>query len=140
MIASRVSDLRQVCPVVGRYEETGWSAQCPMANQWSRSRGLHEYGVFTDNKLYPMSQPAIQCYSNGTFFDTPGQLRSQYFMQRPHQQVYAPQMAQAVYQRPMVPDLPCNQSAQPWDYNTMCFDVNGQPCQYTDVVDLEDFM
>ncbi|XP_045528138.1 uncharacterized protein LOC123716434 isoform X2 [Pieris brassicae] len=42
----------------------------------------------------------------------------------------APQFIQA---------LPCHQ-IQEWDYDSMCYNVGGEPCQFSSVVDLEDFM
>lgn len=120
-------------------DRTGWNMQSPMSNMWGRGPS----GVYVDNRLYPMRDPTVPCYNNGTFIDTPGQLRPHYFAQRPYpqpQSMYAPQMMQPAFHTPIVNDLPCHQqNQQMWDYN-MCYDVDGQPCQYTNVVDLEDFM
>lgn len=50
-----------------------------------------------------------------------------------------PDQQNVVYTQPVQTNLPCHQRPE-WDYNTMCYNVDGQPCQYTNVVDLEDFM
>ncbi|KPJ18057.1 Hypoxia-inducible factor 1-alpha [Papilio machaon] len=108
------------CPVVGNYEETQWSGQCPMASQWSKPENMciYEYGY---NE--PYSKLPNQRFSGN------------YVCNYAHQ--YYGNQVQTVYV-PQTLNLPCQ--GQQWDYNTMCFDVEGQPCQYTNVVDLEDFM
>ncbi|XP_045537896.1 hypoxia-inducible factor 1-alpha isoform X2 [Papilio machaon] len=108
------------CPVVGNYEETQWSGQCPMASQWSKPENMciYEYGY---NE--PYSKLTNQRFSGN------------YVCNYAHQ--YYGSQVQTVYV-PQTLNLPCQ--GQQWDYNTMCFDVEGQPCQYTNVVDLEDFM
>ncbi|KAI5632574.1 hypothetical protein NE865_14722 [Phthorimaea operculella] len=107
------------CPVVGPFEDT-YGMQCPMESQW---------------QSVPF-EPQVQCYRD--FY--PQYLQNPY----PQTQYYAPQVQPIppVVQpqpQPMFANLPCHQQ-QPWDYNSMCYNVDGQPCQYTNVVDLEDFM
>ncbi|CAB3246213.1 unnamed protein product [Arctia plantaginis] len=50
-----------------------------------------------------------------------------------------PQMVNYVPQVSILPNIPCRQQ-QDWNYNSMCFNVDGEPCQYTEVIDLEDMM
>ncbi|XP_034834052.1 uncharacterized protein [Maniola hyperantus] len=139
--------LIQRCPVVGNLEETGWNLQCPMTSQWSRQpvNNLCNYDVYNG-----YSDLSVQCYN-----------RTSYIQDIPQQQYYEQNVAytqpvhqyrtnvachqipeQRVYAQP-VPDfqtdLPCRQRPD-WDYNSMCYNVDGQACQYTNVVDLEDFM
>ncbi|XP_045452892.1 hypoxia-inducible factor 1-alpha isoform X1 [Melitaea cinxia] len=114
--------LYERCPVVGGFEETGWNVQCPVSNQWSRPpvNNLCNYDVYNG-----YSDLAVQCYTRNCYVqDNP----PQYYQQRV---VYQPPSFQS--------ELPCRQS-QEWDYTSMCYNVDGQPCQYTNVVDLEDFM
>ncbi|CAG4931496.1 unnamed protein product [Parnassius apollo] len=115
------------CPVVGSYEETGWSAQCPMSSQWSKLP-LNDVSDYSIHNSDPNSGISMQCYNNNYYVcDNP-----------PPQQYYGNRMYPQVGYGPVSLNLPCH--GQQWDYNSMCYDVNGQPCQYTDVVDLEDFM
>ncbi|XP_013170729.1 PREDICTED: hypoxia-inducible factor 1-alpha-like isoform X2 [Papilio xuthus] len=108
------------CPVVGNYEETQWSGQCPMESQWSKPENIcsYQYGYNV-----PYSKLSNQSFSGNYVCN----YTNQYYGGQV-QTVYAPQTL----------NIPCQ--GQQWDYNTMCFDVDGQPCQYTNVVDLEDFM
>ncbi|CAH2045759.1 unnamed protein product, partial [Iphiclides podalirius] len=115
------SGLPQQCPVVGGYEET-WSGQCPMSSQWAKQSQFHvsDYGAYRDAYM----GPSMQCYNSAYYAcNTP--------------QLYCGAVQRAEY-APAPLNLPCN--GQQWDYNSMCYDVDGQPCQYTNVVDLEDFM
>ncbi|XP_075982714.1 uncharacterized protein LOC142980965 isoform X2 [Anticarsia gemmatalis] len=123
------------CPVVGGYEERGWNMQCPMVDQWSRQPITNQCS-YGDNNSNFMS-PSVQCYRNvpSVPFAHPNVLQ---YYPIPVQEVYPRQMSYAP-SPPMVPNLPCHQQ-QPWDYDSMCYNVNGQPCQYTSVIDLEDFM
>lgn len=114
--------LYERCPVVGSFEETGWNMQCPVSNQWSRPpvNNLCNYDVYNG-----YSDLAVQCYTRNCYVqDNP----PQYYQQRV---AYQPPSFQS--------ELPCRQS-QEWDYTSMCYNVDGRPCQYTNVVDLEDFM
>ncbi|GBP67792.1 hypothetical protein EVAR_53788_1 [Eumeta japonica] len=136
--------LPKKCPVVGNYEDTG-SMQCPMWNRWAHRqpsvRAFEDYGA---DIVYPQCDPLMQCYmgrDGRTLYPT----QHQYSVAAPPPPppplpppLYLhPQ--QAMVRRPIVPNLPCNQGVEPWNYNT-CFDVDGQPCRYTNIVDLEDFM
>lgn len=116
--------LIQRCPVVGNIEETGWNMQCPMANQWPGQLSINNYSNY--NQYSDCNEIPVQCYN-----------RNYYVPENIPQQYYPP----VVYTTPppIQVNLPCHQKPD-WDYNSMCFNVNGQPCQYTDVVDLEDFM
>lgn len=107
------------CPVVGNYEDMQWMGQCPMASQWSKPETMCSY-------VYGYNEP---------YFKLPNQRINDYACDYV-QQYYGGQV-QAVYP-PQTLNLPCQ--GQQWDYSTMCYDVDGQPCQYTNVVDLEDFM
>lgn len=115
------------CSVRGQQQHPAWNGQCSMAGsgQWNFQSPDVCYGVYDQS----VCEPPVQCYKNyGN--DVPG-----YY---PPQQYYQP--VQMVPRRPpLIPDLPCHQNQQ-WNYNTMCYNVDGQPCQYTNVVDLEDFM
>lgn len=124
--------LPQQCPVVGNLEETGWSLQCPMASQWIK-QPVCNYNVYNSNVPFVNSDLSVQCYNrNYPVCDNV----PQYYQHIPHppQNVFS---QQHLVQNPL--NLPCNQNQQ-WDYNSMCYNVDGQPCQYTNVVDLEDFM
>ncbi|XP_063367285.1 hypoxia-inducible factor 1-alpha-like [Cydia amplana] len=114
------------CPVVGRMEDIGWSLQCPMTGQWSR-QPVNNVALSAPSVYREI--PPVECYP-GNYYAP----KAQYF---PPQVVYPRPIPQ--FQAPVMPNLPCNQ-AQEWDYGSMCYNVNGQPCQYTNVVDLEDFM
>ncbi|XP_013139203.1 PREDICTED: endothelial PAS domain-containing protein 1-like isoform X2 [Papilio polytes] len=105
------------CPVVGNYEDMQWMGQCPMASQWSKPETMCSY-------VYGYNEP---------YFKLPNQRINDYACDY----VYYGGQVQAVYP-PQTLNLPCQ--GQQWDYSTMCYDVDGQPCQYTNVVDLEDFM
>nr|XP_026489699.1 hypoxia-inducible factor 1-alpha-like isoform X1 [Vanessa tameamea] len=113
----------QRCPVIGSFEETGWNVQCPMSNQWSRQPVDNQCNYDIYNSFSDLS---VQCYDRNYYRDSVPQ---QYYPQR------------VVYTQPpsFQADLPCRQR-QEWDYNSTCYNVDGQPCQYTNVVDLEDFM
>lgn len=120
------------CPVVGQFEETGWNMQCPVTGQWSRQAdNVCSFGVYNGGYSNRPTQP----YRNNPYVSyVPDTVMPHYYPQQPvyQQPVYvAPQ--------PLIPNLPCHQNSD-WDYNSMCFNVDGQPCQYTSVVDLEDFM
>lgn len=109
------------CPVL---QDPGWAVQCPMGNQWIQQQtNQYNYSRFK-NYIYPMRGLSQQCYG-GVFYQD-------------RVQGYATQIRPV--QEQLVPNLPCNQRNQQWDYNSMCYNVDGQPCQYTNVVDLEDFM
>lgn len=103
--------------------------QCPMANQWSwQMDNMCSVGVYANQQ---------QCFRSVNPY-------SSYIPNNVIPQYYAPQCpaqtpVRYVPPQPVIQDLPCRQS-QAWDYNSMCFDIDGQPCQYTSVVDLEDFM
>lgn len=122
----------QECPVVGAYEDGGWNSQCPMADQWSRQtvNNLCSFSDYSSN----FGSPSVQCYRNVPI-NPYGHENVPYY---PVQEVYQ-QPVNFVPPRPLIHDLPCHQQ-QAWDYNSMCYNVDGQPCQYTTVVDLEDFM
>ncbi|XP_068619326.1 hypoxia-inducible factor 1-alpha-like isoform X2 [Battus philenor] len=110
------------CPVVGSYEDTRWSAQCPMAFQRLKqpSDDICNYGVYCD--------PYTKMSNHN----------SNYFVSANTPRSYDSLVQQsAEYAMPLI-NVPC-QGLQ-WDYNSMCYDIGGQPCQYTNVVDLEDFM
>lgn len=117
----------QQCPVVGRFEEPTWNMQCPMSGQWPKlMNNVSSFGLYGMNFTHP-----VQCYTNDQYQPICENM-SQYYPN-----MY-PTVVQTV-QPPIMQNLPCQQS-QNWDYNSMCYNVNGQPCQYTNVVDLEDFM
>ena len=118
--------LTQRCPVVGNFEESGWSVQCPMANQWSgqlSNNNISNYNQYSGN-----NEITVQCYNRNYY--VPDNIPQQFCQYQP-----------VVYTTPPIvqASLPCHQKPE-WDYTSMCYNVNGQPCQYTDVVDLEDFM
>lgn len=123
--------LQQHCPVVGAFEEAGWNIQCPMSNQWSKqSDNVCSVGVYNGNSV---DRP-LQCYRNDPYVSyMPKNVMPQYY--HPQNVYHSPRYIQ----QPLIPNLPCHQN-QEWDYNSMCYNVDGQPCQYTNVVDLEDFM
>jgi hypothetical protein len=110
------------CPVMGQFEDTGWSSQCPMFGQWNGQPNDMCYSAFNHNYV-----TSVPCYRN-VYDET---YRSPWI----HSPMKYPQT-----QSLMIPNLPCSLPQQEWDYNSMCYDVNGQACQYTNVVDLEDFM
>lgn len=87
------------------------------------------------------SERESQCYEDGQYYADQEQppLQKDFYNPRPY---VLPNQVTPGFARsyPIVRDLPCHQGVQPWDYNSMCFNVDGQPCQYTDAVDLEDFM
>ncbi|KOB79398.1 Uncharacterized protein OBRU01_00391 [Operophtera brumata] len=120
----------QQCPVVGAFEETGWNTQCPMSNQWSKQLdNVCSVGVYNGNFV---NRP-VQCHRNDPYVSyVPENVVPQYY--HPQNVYHQPR-----YQPPLIPNLPCHQN-QDWDYSSMCYNVDGQPCQYTNVVDLEDFM
>lgn len=115
--------------VVGQPEATAWNIQCHEMNQ----------NQIPDNRMcthsgYNSNYPTNQCYNNDP---NPYSVAAPYY---PPQEVYNLGDVQVGYLRqPVIPNLPCQQSQQ-WDYSSMCYNVDGQPCQYTNVVDLEDFM
>lgn len=122
----------QHCPVVGAFEETGWNMQCPMSHQWSKQMGnVCSFSVHNEIVDRP-----VQCHRSDPY--------SSYVPENVIPQYYQPQIVYhppRYIQQPLIPSLPCHQNQnQEWDYNSMCYNVNGQPCQYTNVVDLEDFM
>lgn len=123
----------QECPVVGAFEDVGWNLQCPMSGQWTRQPvdAQCSYGGYNPN----LQSPSVQCYRNVPFMPYGHENVLPYY---PAQEVYQ-QPVRYVPQRPMIQNLPCHQQPA-WDYNSMCFNVDGQACQYTNVVDLEDFM
>lgn len=101
----------QAC-AVDRFQDNGWM-QCPVIEQWPLSK----------NTCFVY--PPVQCYN---------------YPNVPQPQYYPVQERPANYdQHPIYPNLPCQQTQQ-WDYDSMCYNVDGQPCQFTSVVDLEDFM
>ncbi|KAJ2953171.1 hypothetical protein O0L34_g744 [Tuta absoluta] len=104
------------CPVVGPFEDT-YGMQCPMENQWPNDQ----------------FEPQVQCYRD---FYPQYQYQNQYYAPQVQR---APPVVQPQPIQPMFANLPCHQQQQ-WDYTSMCYNVGGQPCQYTNVVDLEDFM
>ncbi|XP_049877924.1 hypoxia-inducible factor 1-alpha isoform X2 [Pectinophora gossypiella] len=118
----------QQCPVVGPYEDSAGWVPCPMANQWHVPMNtVNAPGVTFD--------PSVQCYRSYYEPQHPEPQYPQYPQQyRPYIPIQPQQQPQ-----PIFPNLPCHQTPQ-WNYNSMCFNVDGQPCQYTNVVDLEDFM
>ncbi|CAG4984758.1 unnamed protein product [Colias eurytheme] len=125
------------CPVVGPFEEIGWQTQCPVSGQWSKPpvKNVCGYNVYSANVNGAFS---TQCYNNNVFVcDNPG--FDQFYSEPPltNGQHYYPRVAP--HPQLMQPNLPCQQR-QEWDYNSMCYNVNGTPCQFTNVVDLEDFM
>ncbi|CAH0594106.1 unnamed protein product [Chrysodeixis includens] len=131
MLVNGFEQFPQQCPVRG-YEDAGWGVQCPMAGQWSRQIETSQCGYGNYNPNF--KSPSVQCFRNAPF------------LPYGHDNVFPYYPPQEVYQQPVpyvppvpIQNLPCHQQ-QPWDYNNMCFDVDGQPCQYTTVVDLEDFM
>lgn len=108
-------------------QAAGWAVQSPEIGhgQWNAQPPDVTYGVYKQS----FCEPPVQC---DTYYNN---VQCGYYPPQP--QYYRPvQMAPS---RPMIPDLPCHQNQQ-WDYNSMCYNVDGQPCQYTNVVDLEDFM
>nr|XP_021192033.2 LOW QUALITY PROTEIN: hypoxia-inducible factor 1-alpha [Helicoverpa armigera] len=121
----------QGCPVVGPFEDGGWKKQCPMADQWSRQAMNSQcaYGDYNSS-----SKSSVQCYRNVPFVPYMHENVHPYY---PVHEVYQP--VSYVPPSPMIHNLPCNQEPA-WDYNSMCYNVDGQACQYTTVVDLEDFM
>lgn len=136
MLVNGFSDsYSQGCPVVGAFEDDGWNLQCPMADQWSRqtvNANLQcSYGDYNSN----LQSPSVRCYRNFPFVPYGHENALSYY---PLQEVYQ-QPVSYVPQRPMIQNLPCHQQPA-WDYNSMCYNVDGQACQYTAVVDLEDFM
>lgn len=120
------------CSVVGQFEEIGWNLQCPVSGQWSKKpENVCGFGVYNQNYVkYP-----TQCYRNNPYAYVPDAVAPVVY--NAPQNVY--QNPMRYVPQPMVPNLPCHEK-QDWDYNNMCFNVNGQPCQYTNIVDLEDFM
>lgn len=115
--------LIQRCPVVGNFEETGWNMQCPMSNEWSRQSTVNNLCNYNQYNGY--SDIPVECYNR-------------YYYVQGNVQQYCSRMT---YNAPIVTqaNLPCQQRPE-WDYNSMCYNVDGQACQYTNVVDLEDFM
>lgn len=104
----------QAC-AVDRFQDNGWM-QCPVNEQWPTSK----------NTCFVY--PPVHCYN----YPNVPQPRPQYY--------HPVQKRRADYvQHPIYPNLPCQQTRQ-WDYDSMCYNVDGQPCQFTSVVDLEDFM
>lgn len=99
---------------VDRFQENGW-VQCALNEQWPTS----------ENTCFVY--PQVQCNN----YQNVPQPRPQYYPVQEHRPDYV--------HHPIYPNLPCQQTPQ-WDYNSMCHNVDGQPCQYTTVVDLEDFM
>lgn len=121
----------QRCPVVGAFEETGWSMQCPVSSQWPRQQLGNVCGA--GGSVYGNLNPG-QCYRTDAYASyAPVDVTPQYYPQN----VYIPPAQ--FRQPPLIPNLPCHQGQQ-WDYSSMCYNVDGQACQYTNVVDLEDFM
>ncbi|XP_045502869.1 uncharacterized protein LOC123699868 isoform X2 [Colias croceus] len=125
------------CPVVGPFEEIGWQTQCPVSSQWSKPpvKNVCGYNVYSANVNGAFS---TQCYNNNVFVcDNPG--FDQFYSEQPitNGQIFYPRVAP--HPQLMQPNLPCQQR-QEWNYNSMCYNVNGTPCQFTNVVDLEDFM
>lgn len=118
------------CPV----SDQGWGGQCsnflcqppaPVLNTCDYN-ARNVVGDFSNQRYYLNDTEAqyflqsinnVQC--SGPINDVPR------FPQKP-----ASQFIQA---------LPCRQT-QEWDYNSMCYNVGDGPCQFTNVVDLEDFM
>lgn len=98
-------------------EAIGWNMQCSMTNQWDRSPVNNNFGDIN---------PSVQCY-NRNYYDN-----VQYYPTQEYPVSYVPEQR-------IINNLPCQQ-VQQWDYSNMCYNVDGQPCQYTSVVDLEDFM
>lgn len=126
MYVSGVEPSLSQCADMGQFPDTGWTSQCPVTGygQWNVQPPDVCYGVYRPS----FSEQPVQChrdfYNNG--------------------QEYAPQQYHCPVQlvpsrQPMIPNLPCQQTPQ-WNYNSMCYDIEGGPCQYTNVVDLEDFM
>lgn len=113
------------CPIAGQFEDRGLNMQCPMESYWTGPPNNVCDGVYSSNYV----DSSMQCYNY------PVNVKSvpQYYPQ-PHQPP-----VRYIPPQPIIPNLPCHQ-VQQWDYNSMCFDVDGQPCQYTGIVDLEDFM
>ncbi|XP_026315120.1 hypoxia-inducible factor 1-alpha isoform X2 [Hyposmocoma kahamanoa] len=103
----------QTCAIDG-FQDNGWM-QCAVNQQWPMSK----------NTCFVY--PPVQCYN---YPNVP----------LPQPQYYPMQERRTDYvQHPIYPNLPCQQTRQ-WDYDSMCYNVDGQPCQFTSVVDLEDFM
>lgn len=123
----------QGCPVAGDFEDRGWYVQCPMYEQWSRQPVSEQcsYSAFNPNFV----SPSVQCFRNvpPVYLHNPNQ-----YCPVPIQEVY-PRQVSYVPPAPLIPNLPCRQQ-QSWDYDSMCYNVDGQPCQYTAVIDLEDMM
>ncbi|KAL4708271.1 hypothetical protein ACJJTC_016320 [Scirpophaga incertulas] len=111
------------CAVMAEYRGGGWGSQCTVVGQWNTQPHMG----FSD---YQSCQNSVPFYRN--ICNT-----AHYYPVSVSQQLHPPHE----YLQPQQPvlNLPCHQN-QPWDYSTMCFNVDGQPCAYTDVVDLEDFM
>lgn len=99
-----------------------------MKNQWVK-QAVDNLCSFS---VYGPSYPPVQCYRDGTL---PYNVNvSHYHVPQNEYQQPANYVQRSGFQ-----NLPCQQPRL-WDYNSMCYNVDGQPCQYTSVVDLEDFM
>ncbi|CAF4799228.1 unnamed protein product [Pieris macdunnoughi] len=111
----------------------GWSGECSNF-QWTPVQNICDYnacnviGDYSNQRYqadYYVRDPGIQYFCPTVNNVQPSVPINVCYPQKP-----APQFMQA---------LPCRQS-QEWDYDSMCYNVGGEPCQFTSVVDLEDFM
>lgn len=122
----------QNCPVSRGCEDQGWNMQCPMYDQWSKQSVTNQscYGNIDQN----FASPSMQCYKNVPLVP----YSTVQYYPVPVPKVY-PQVVNYVPQVSLLPNVPCRQQ-QDWNYDSMCFNVDGEPCQYTEVIDLEDMM
>ncbi|CAG9789062.1 unnamed protein product [Diatraea saccharalis] len=109
------------CPVSSQFGDTSWGSQCPVVGQWNVQPPDVCFSGYNQNYV----GTTVPCYRN--VYE-----HVSYYHQVPYQTPvqYARQT--------VIPNLPCHQ--EQWNYNNMCYDVDGQPCQYAGVIDLEDFM
>ncbi|CAK1552316.1 unnamed protein product [Leptosia nina] len=113
-------------PVPGAYDEVAWAQQGPMQCQWTPISNACDF-----NACNVIGDFSTQCYNN--------------YVREPRVQYYCPPIPNVPCVQQCYPNkqflqaLPCRQTQQ-WDYNSMCYNVDGEPCQFTNVVDLEDFM
>ncbi|XP_053614002.1 hypoxia-inducible factor 1-alpha-like isoform X2 [Plodia interpunctella] len=105
---------------INQYEESRWNSYPRLEPQWPVQNVCNQSRDYVE--------PPAQCYN---YVNQVPQFYPQGYQPPVFRYVQPPQ--------PIIPNLPCHQ-VQQWNYNTMCFDVDGQPCQYTGMVDLEDFM
>ncbi|XP_047511271.1 uncharacterized protein LOC125053762 isoform X2 [Pieris napi] len=112
----------------------GWRGECSNFQWTPPVQNIRDYnacnviGDYSNQRYqadYYVRDPGIQYFCPTINNVQPSVPINVCYPQKP-----APQFMQA---------LPCRQS-QEWDYDSMCYNVGGEPCQFTSVVDLEDFM